>query len=169
MNITLNAGHCPLFDSGAVGKMGTREADINRKVTIRVAGYLSMLGYEILTIQDNNLNTIVNNSNKFRADLFVSIHCNGSPHILAKGAECFVFAVNSPAYILAESIQNQLVSSLHLKDRGVKYGNFQVLRETDCPAVLVEMGFLTNAEEELYLLSHIEELAQAIARGISDF
>lgn len=169
MNITLNAGHCPLFDSGAVGKMGTREADINRKVTLRVADYLTMLGYEVFTIQDNSLNTIVKRSNKFGADLFVSIHCNGSPHTLAKGAECFVFAVSSPAYLLAENIQGQLVSALHLKDRGVKYANFQVLRETNCPAVLVEMGFLTNADEELFLLSHIEELAQAIARGISDF
>ena len=69
---------------------------------------------------------------------------------------------------MAINIDNQLVNSLDLYDRGIKSANFWVLRKTDMPAVLVETAFINNPKEEDKLINQVDEFAKAIARGISD-
>lgn len=72
---------------------------------------------------------------------------------------------------LAESIQKQLNTLLGTANRGIKQAPFKVLTGVACPAVLVEVAFLSNSEEEKKLLTEIfqEKVAQAIHRGIIDF
>lgn len=69
---------------------------------------------------------------------------------------------NSLAF--AELVQNQFVGSLHRTNRGVRQAAFWVLLKSACPSVLVEMGFLSNAEEEKWLAS--EEGKNGIVNGI---
>ncbi len=72
---------------------------------------------------------------------------------------------------LAETIQARLNEALGLKDRGVRQAPFRVLVGATCPAVLVELGFLSNPDEEKLLASpdHRRRLAEALTAAIRDF
>lgn len=171
MKITVNGGHYPGRDSGAVGYTGLQEADVTCDMMGRVASYLRAVSCEVLEVQENVLSQITNASNEFGADLFVSIHCNAATNAEAQGTETFCYTMGGDSEKLATCIQQQIVSSLGTVDRGVKTGNFYVLRLTDCPAVLVETAFISNQEDEGLLADEDmrDQFAAAIARGITDY
>lgn len=171
MKIVINGGHCPGLDSGAVGASGLQEAVVARDIMKRTANYLRAVGYEVLEVQENELYQITNASNAFGADLFASIHCNAAGNTSAKGTETFCYQFGGKSERLANCIQNQIVSSLGTVDRGIKEGNFAVLRNTDCPAVLVETAFISNLQDEALLADENkrDQFAAAFARGITDY
>lgn len=171
MKSTINGGHYPPIESGAVGATGLKEADVAKDVMQRVAGYLRSVDVEVLEVQENELYQITSESNDFGANLFVSIHCNAATNISAKGTETYCYVFGGEGERLARCIQNQIVSSLGTVDRGIKTANFQVLRETNCPAVLVEMAFISNPDDEALLADpgKRDEFAKAIARGVTDY
>lgn len=171
MKLTINGGHYPGHDSGAVGHTGLQEASVTCDMMARVACYLRAISYEVLEVQENVLSQITDASNGFGADLFISIHCNAANNADAKGTETFCAQTGGDSEKLAICIQQQIVSSLGTVDRGVKTGNFYVLRLTDCPAVLVETAFISNEEDEKLLADEIirDQFAAAIARGITDY
>lgn len=171
MRITINGGHYPGRDSGAVGHTGLQEASVTNDMMARVADYLRAVSCEVLEVQENVLSQITDASNQFRADLFVSIHCNAANNANAKGTETFCVATGGDSEKLAICIQQQIVTSLGTTDRGVKTGNFYVLRLTDCPAVLVETAFISNKDDEKLLADEEsrDQFSAAIARGITDY
>lgn len=168
MKICINAGHCPGLDSGAVGTY-LQEANVTKEIAEIVCADLQAVGYEALFVQENELYDITDASNAFGADAFVSIHCNAATNTEAKGTETFAYSSGSAGDKLANHIQSQLIKSLGMVDRGVKYANYYVLKYTDCPAVLVETAFISNVEDEKLLSQKKAEFAHAIARGVSDF
>lgn len=170
MKITINGGHCPGLDSGAVGATGLQEAAVAKDVMQWVAGYLREIGHSVLEVQNNELYQIIDSSNRFGSDLFVSIHCNAAANPAARGTETYCYSLGGQGEKLATCIQSQIVNSLGTVDRGVKTANFYVLKITDCPAVLVELAFISNPDDEALLadVSRRDELARAIARGITD-
>jgi len=172
MKSCINGGHCPGKDSGAVGPTGLQEADVTSEIMQKVMYYLQQAGYyNVLMVQENELYQITNASNAFGADVFVSIHCNGVENRSAHGTETFCYRFGGDSERLANCIQNQIIASMGLGDRGIKEGNFAVLRDTDCPAVLVELAFISNVEEEAMLADPVmqDKFAAAIARGITDY
>lgn len=172
MKICINAGHCPGLDSGAVNSItGLQEAHVTHDVMQEVMYHLQQAGYETLEVQENQLGDITKASNNFGADLFLSIHCNAATSDSAQGTETFCYSPGGIGEKLATCIQNQIVKSMETVDRGVKFANFQVLRETDCPAVLVELAFITNEDDEKLLTSNEgkENFAKAISRGVTDY
>ena len=88
-----------------------------------------------------------------KADLFISLHCNHSNNPDARGIEVYVANAMSKysdnATWFAFQVQDDLNKSLGFESRGVKFANFQVLRETIgySPSVLLEFGFLSNRDE----------------------
>lgn len=171
MKITINGGHCPGLDSGAVGVTGLQEAIVARELMQSIAGYLRAVGYTVLEIQENSLSQITDISNHFGSRLFVSIHCNAATSREAKGTETYCYQWRNSGARLAQCIQNQIINSLGTVDRGVKTANFHVLRETDCPAALVETAFISNPDDEVLLADENkrDEFARAIARGITNY
>lgn len=171
MRITVNAGHYPGLDSGAVGATGLQEADVAKDIAKRVTGYLQAVGYDALFVQKNDLSAIVDASNAFGAQLFLSIHCNAAENRSAQGTETFAINADGAGAILAQKIQRQIVDNLGTVDRGVKTAGFYVLRYTDCSAVLVETAFISNPEDEMLLADpqKRDEFARAIARGVTDY
>lgn len=169
MNICINGGHCPGLDSGAVGAR-LQEADVTKALMRAVAGYLRAVGYDVLEVQENELYEITEASNDWGADLFVSIHCNAAEAPEARGTEVFCYKPGGDSEMLANCVQNQIVNTLGTLDRGVKFSaGLYVLKNTDCPAVLVETAFISNPEDEKLLCDKQDEFARAIARGITDF
>jgi N-acetylmuramoyl-L-alanine amidase len=171
MKIVINGGHYPGLDSGAVGASGLQEAVVARDIMHRTANYLRAVGYEVLEVQENELYQITDASNNFGADLFASIHCNAAANTGAKGTETYCYKFGGKSERLANCIQNQIIRSMGTGDRGIKEGNFAVVRDTDCPAVLIETAFISNLDDEALLAdeSKRDQFAAAIARGVTDY
>ena len=171
MKITINAGHCPGEDSGAVGATGLQEADIVKKIMEKLAPFLESFGYEVNQVQENELYQITDSSNEFESDIFISIHCNAADNTEAEGTETFHYYGSAEGAKLAECIQNKMITFLNTVDRGVKEAGFYVLKNTDCVAVLVETAFISNPKEEELLGNDdfITKIAMAIANGIEKY
>lgn len=177
MRVFINPGHHPGLDPGAVNRdYGVTEADIVRDVGALVAEYLNVAGCEVKTVQSNNLygedaayTNVCLAANSWPADIFVSLHCNAATPA-AQGTEVLVYDKWSPADTLAGCILHQIVDNLGTLSRGVKARpNLVVLNSTHMPAVLVEMGFISNGNDCEMLIKQKDELARAIARGITDY
>ena len=168
MRITINGGHYPSKDSGATGATIT-EAEYTSKLMPAVAEYLEKVGYTVQQVQEDDLHEITQKSNAWQSDLFVSLHCNACFSHNARGTETFSYYDSVKGKKLAECIQAQLIKAIHTKDRGAKEAGFYVLKYTKAPAVLVEVAFIDNIEDEKILIDRFDDIAKAIARGITDY
>lgn len=176
MKVFLNPGHAPNGnpDTGAIGPNGLRECDVALNVGNLTAKYLSAAGVATELLQSDSLYEICATANASDADIFVSIHCNGYDGEGPHGTETWACAGSYRGSMLAKCIQNQIVDALHTVDRGVKIATpgkngLYVLTNTDAPAVLVELGFISNPAEEEMLRTRQEDLARAVARGVTDY
>ena len=114
-------------------------------------------------------------ANKAGADLFLSIHCNAHVNLetketipKTKGIETFYMDGSEEGRRAAEQVQKKLIEYTGANDRGVKANNFMVLRKTAMPAVLTELGFLTNPTESSLLQSagYQNLVADALVQGV---
>ena len=103
--------------------------------------------------------------------MFISIHANSVERPAAHGTEVYHYPGSARGRRLASLLQSRLVAALGTADRGVKEANFQVLRETDCPAVLVEVAFISNEADRQLVTGYAGQLAAAvaIAEGVADY
>lgn len=97
-------------------------------------------------------------------DYFVSIHRNAYKPECARGCETHVYAKGGIAEELANKVNSEIVRNGFV-NRGIKVSNFHVLRETKCPAILVEVGFIDNTLDNLIFDSKFEEIAQSIVKA----
>lgn len=172
MKVFLDAGHGGK-DPGALGN-GMKEKDINLSVTLKVGNILAnhgiSVGYSRTTDVFLELVDRAKKANNFGADIFVSIHCNAAENTAAQGVETYRYPNSTNGAKLGKSIQDSIISNkLCSKNRGTKTANFAVLRLTNMPAALIEMGFITNKEDSLILKNKQNELAIAIAKGILNY
>lgn len=169
--ITINAGHGPknsgVYDPGAIGPTGLKESAQAWEVAKRVQSKLSRNGWHTLLIQDGDLSDVSNRSNSWSADYFISIHCNSVADPTAHGVETFYYKKRDK--VIAEAVQSELVKMTGLTNRKAKFGNHHVTRETTCPAILVEMAFISNPKEEALMKMDTfdESVAEAICIGFS--
>lgn len=174
MKICIDPGHGGT-DPGAIGPGGLKEKDVSLTIAIRVAKILQGHGIEtILTRQDDrrlDLASRVKIANDRGVDYFVSIHINSATNPRATGTETFAFPGSSMGARLARSIQDSLVRQIALADRGVKYRDFYVLKNTRMPASLVEVAFINNPLEEELLRDEgfLKKAAIGIGQGILSF
>lgn len=177
MRVFLNPGHAPGGepDPGAVNNAtGLRECDVAISVGKSAASYLNAAGVETELLQSDSLEEICEAANASDADIFVSIHCNAAEAEEANGTEIWACAGSYRGSMLASCIQSQLVNALDTTDRGVKIATpgvngLYVLTNTDMPAVLVELGFISNSDDEKILANNQDALARALARGVTDY
>lgn len=172
MKAVINYGHGDKnvgYDPGAIGPTGYIESTQNKEVGELVVSKLKSNGWEILAIQDGDLWDVTNASNAWNPNAFLSIHADSFSDSSAHGITTFVIGTGGVAEKIAKEVQKELVLATELTDRGVKVGNLHVLRETSCPAILVEAGFISNPNEEALMRqgSFDETVASAICRGFS--
>ena len=177
MKVFLNPGHAPNGhpDPGAVNEeTGLRESDVALGVGKSAASYLNAAGVETELLQSDSLYEICETANSSDADIFVSIHCNAAEDEAANGTETWACADSYCGNILANCIQRQIIDALDTTDRGVKIATpgvngLYVLTNTAMPAVLVELAFITNPDDEDILANAQDALARAVARGVTDY
>lgn len=187
MKVFINPGHDLDYDSGAVSpRTGLRECDVAAHVGALVKHYLEAAGCTCELMQSDNLAptstgrsryadrqglTVTETANDWDADIFVSIHCNSAEADEARGTETFAYNLDGgEGEKLATCIQDQIVDALNSVDRGVKANpELFVLKYTGMPAVLVELGFISNEKDEELLTTRQDDFARAIARGVTDY
>ena len=109
-------------------------------------------------------------ANSWGADYFISIHANASTNPEANGSEVYVYSEATPAYALAGDVLGQIVRRLEMRDLGVKTRpTLYVLRRTQMPAILVELGFITNESDANKLANNQYQFAYAIYAGLLDY
>ena len=161
-------------DSGAMTRNGIREKDI----TLNIASKIVVLNDQLfenplmlfLTRYKDTLIALGDRTQlakKLKADIFISIHCNQAINRIASGTEVFIHPKNEvqaeeSAY-LGFTLQKGLADILGIKKRGLKYGNFQVLRDNNTNAtILLELGFLSQTDEAIYLAKEESQYAVAL-------
>lgn len=221
--VVIDAGHGGK-DPGAEGR-NSKEKDISLAIALKTGKYISELLDDVKVIytrEDDEFVELYKRAeiaNKAKADLFISIHCNGFSDIRIKGSETFVMGIHkdqgnlevamkensvitleedyttryqgydpnsSESFIIfslmqniyleqslnfANYIQDQFRDRVGLGDRGVKQAGLLVLWQTTMPSVLVETGFITNAQNERFLMSSQGQdyIASAIFRAFRDY
>ena len=161
--IVIDVGHGGK-DYGAIGINGIKEKDIVLDIALEILRlndksetpldmYLTRYKDTLISLSDRT-----KLAKALNADLCISLHCNHSDNPKARGIEVYVGKTESgnskESVWLAYQLQNQIKKQLGFESRGVKFANFQVLRDTinDMPAVLLELGFLSNRDESNYFV-----------------
>lgn len=165
--VVLDAGHGGK-DPGALSINGRNEKDFNLAVILKVAKLLEAVkGVEVkLTRSDDTfveLNDRVAIANDAKADVFVSVHANKSTKDTVKGVETYYTRDNSAA--LAALLHSKITAATGSNDRGVRTEDYRVTKATVMPAVLCEIGYLSNAQEEAKLFS--EDFQASVAASIA--
>lgn len=175
--IVIDPGHGGK-DPGAIGtNTRTTESELVLRVGLKLQKQLEAKGFRTYITRDDDryvdLYQRPNIANKLGADLFVSIHINAFSRASAQGIEV-LYAEDSTRdnYGFARIMQDYLLSYLNRVDRGVvNRPRLVVLKNTMMPAVLAELGFLTNPEEEQLLIhnEYLEKASNAIYKSIIDY
>ncbi|WP_455714452.1 N-acetylmuramoyl-L-alanine amidase family protein [Anaerosporobacter sp.] len=182
IKIFIDQGHNPeTVNAGAEG-FGLREQDITYNVGIYLRDILNndsrfeartsrnspteILGYN----NTSSLQARVEMANSWPANYFISLHCNASDNPNYNGTEVYVERAYSQAYYLAEYVLNAIVNRVGTRDNGVRINpSLYVLRRTTMPAILVEMGYITNFEDSEKLRDDQYQFAYAIYEGLLEY
>jgi N-acetylmuramoyl-L-alanine amidase len=192
--IVIDPGHGGI-DGGTSDKTGLLEKDINLDVSLKLKKELLVEGYGVIMTREKdesleNLSSI--NASRYRRDLnvrktiineneplaFASIHVNSSKKSGARGIKIYYFPTSTEGKRLAESIAKSVDINLYgkfLKDDNLRAEvlpeDYFILRETKYPGALVEIGFITNPEENKLLQDegYKEKVAFAIKKGIVEY
>lgn len=181
--IVIDPGHGG-EDTGAISQNNVNEKDIVLDISLKLGEKLEENNFKVYFTRKsdkalgNTVRSDIINRAKFinarNADIFLSIHLNGSDIESAKGVESYSRFLDEKSYLLAESIQDELSSIEYTKDRGIKETNEKslgILRYTNITGVLLELGFITNNEDEKYLISEEGQdiIVDCILNGILNY
>lgn len=180
--IVIDAGHGG-HDPGTHGLISkVNEKDLNLNVALKLDKKLRELGFKtILTRSDDTFVDLYERAeiaNRANADAFVSIHFNAHPNRDIDGIQTLYCpsyngtAKTGPNFPFSETIHNSMLGDLRLRDRGiVKRSGLVVVRETNMVAIIAELGFLSNPQEELKIIKdkYHEQAAESISKGIVQY
>jgi len=189
--IVIDAGHGGI-DGGTGKKNDILEKDINLQVSKKLKKELIVEGFQVIMTREEDISledlseisgsryrrdlnarkSIINNNKPL---VFVSIHCNSSKRSTAKGIKIYYYPESIEGEKLAKCISLSIDENFYkgyIKEENMKSEilteDFFILRETEYPGVLIEVGFLTNPEENRLLRDdeYQRQIARAIKKGI---
>ncbi|HHV61416.1 MAG TPA: hypothetical protein GXX51_02085 [Firmicutes bacterium] len=187
--IAIDPGHGGT-DPGAIGRGGLTEKDLVLDIAKRLAALMNRVAiYTVLTREGDrtlaggqdadiaywkreDLDKRIEAARNAHADLFISIHANSFPEPMWSGAQTFYHSKSGDSKHLASAIQEQVVARLGPNLRKIKPGDsYYILRTATMPAVIVEVGFLSNPREEAMLgdPDYRQRMAEAIFHGTVEY
>lgn len=182
IKIYIDQGHNPKSPNTGAEGQGRREQDITYEVGQQLAALLRRSGnYDVRlsrptpttqlgTSNAGSLSARVRDANAWGADYFVSLHTNASEIESASGTEAFAYSRGTPAFRLAEDIVDNISEITGLNNRGAKVRpGLYVLKKTNMPATLVELGFITNPRDSALMGNSPELFARGVYNGIVEF
>ncbi|MDQ7094264.1 N-acetylmuramoyl-L-alanine amidase [Desulfosporosinus sp. PR] len=185
--IVIDPGHGGA-DPGAQSA-GLNEKDINLDISLRLRKVLESKGCTVILTREVDkdfyipgfvkgrlakraeLNHRIELASTNNADLFISIHANSFPQRSTYGMETYYHQNSPTGKILAEQIQRSLTRLQSDNKRQAKAGDYYLINQSKMPAVIIEVGFISNPRERKLLLSndYRDSIAQAIADGITNY
>ena len=153
----------------------------NRIVSSLIVSALQEKGHTVFyndTWDDTPLTGRVHDANKLNPDFLISIHSdafgNGKDWHPANGIGTYIYTKASKrSEMLADSLNNSLICNFEglAKNRGIKKVNFYILKNTNCPAVLLELGFHTNKDEvqKMQTIEWREKIVKSIVEAIEEY
>ena len=167
--IIIDPGHGGA-DAGAISSNGLREKDLNLAVAVRLKQKLEDLGAEVLLTREDDrylwLYDRVAIANRTGGAVLLSIHANNHDNRKIHGLEIWHHPDRSESAILAKTLADAVLARTKQHFRGIMASkDFVIPREAQMPAIIFEMGFISNREEEKLLLN--EEFQDKIIDGIS--
>lgn len=182
IRIYIDQGHNPKNPNAGAEGNGLREQDIVYPIGVELAALLNANpNYEarlsrptpttqIGSSNSESLRLRVQDANAWGADYFISLHTNAAESSAASGIEAFAFSRPSTAFSLGTDILQNLSEATGLRNRGMQVRtNLYVLRKTAMPAVLVELGFITNPRDAFLMRDNPALFAQGIYQGILEY
>ena len=179
IKIYIDQGHNPQSPNAGAEGNGLVEQDLTFEIGTRLASLLRSNGsFDVrvsrptaeTTLGTSNASSLrirVDEANNFGADYFISLHTNAFDKDSANGIEVYATQENSEAYAFGSSLLKGMVESTGLRNRGMKLNpELQVLKNATMPAVLLEMGFISNPADAALLSQSPELFAQGIYNGI---
>ena len=170
--IVLDPGHGGR-QAGAIGPNRLAEKTVNLRVALRLRRYLRAAGAKVVMTRTRDktlsLAARVRIAKRAKADRFISIHHNSARNRRVNGTETYAKrGANYRSRHLARKVQNNLLRSLRLSNRGSRRANFYVLRKSSISAILTEASFISNRTQasRLRRASYIDREARAIYNGI---
>lgn len=182
IKIYVDQGHNPQSPNAGAEGNGLVEQDLTYEIGTRLVTLLRSNGnFDVRvsrptpetvlgTSNASSLRIRVDEANNFGADYFISLHTNASNNASASGSEALVYSSPSVASELGEDILVWLNRLTGLRNRGiVNRPGLYVLRKTQMPAVLVEMGFISNPQDAALMNNSPELFAEGIYNGILQY
>lgn len=182
IKIFIDQGHNPgVINAGAQG-FGLFEQDITYNVGIYLSQMLAadprfevrtsrtypeqVIGYN----QSSSLIERVRMANEWPADYFISIHVNANVNPAINGSEVYVYQAYTQAYYLAEFVLEGIVNYAGTRNNEVRINSsLYVLRRTQMPSILVELGYITNYEDAQKLMNNQYDFAYGIYIGLLNY
>lgn len=173
----LDAGHGG-DDSGAINsKFGLKEKIAALDVCLMLGEKLAANGATVFFSRLDNdtrpsLSKRASAANELNVTAFISIHLNSAENKSAQGIETLVYHLKGKAYDLAGIVQKNMVAATGWTNRGVKARpDLTVLKKTKMPAILCEIGFISNdaQAQKLFMPETQDKIAKAISKGIVAF
>ncbi len=170
--IVVDAGHNGLTDPGAVYE-GRLESDDTLRLAMAVGNILARNGYDVVYTRTGDLAQSVTQkaqlANDADADLFISLHRNmGTYPGQYDGVQTLVYDLGGEKLAMAEAV-NENLEALGFRNINVEARpDLAVLRRTEMPSILVEVGFIDSEKDNQLFDSRFNEIAQAIADGVMD-
>lgn len=183
--ICIDPGHGG-YDTGAVNETyNVYEKDIVLDVSLRLGELLRKQDVKVIYTrkkdkvpwknQRESLEGRCKISNKYNADIFISIHANNFPKSKdVKGTEVWCRFKDTEAEVLANGISNGLSDIGYTRNRGLRYETdkgLYVLRNTNSTSILVELGYLSNPEDLMFLMSEDgkNQCAEAMTKAVMNY
>lgn len=172
VTIVIDPGHGG-NDRGTTGVRGTEEKDINLKTVELLKSKLRSAGAEVILTRESDvyvdLRKRVSISHQYTADAFISIHYDATEDSSISGFTTYY--TNEYQRELAEYVHAGLSEKVTIRDRGVQPGNYLVTRENKQNAILIELGYLSNASEESIITTdyYREQATLGIYEGLLNY
>ena len=185
--IVIDPGHGG-NDAGAIGPTGVMEKNVTLNVALELKRLLEAEGAQVIMTRETDrtvsskgaaasdieeLGARCDVANRIGADIFISIHADSFTRPEARGTTGYYYSKSTTGrgQKLADCIRRNLIEQLGTPSRGTQPCNFYVVKHTDMPATLIELGFISNKEEEKLLDSAegVRKAAQGILDGIEDY
>ncbi len=181
--ITIDPGHGG-SDPGAIGAKGTKEKDITLKIAKELQEQLKKKKAKVSMTRTadkdvhgpyasdvDELQARVNVAERNDADVFISIHINSSVNAKVKGFSTYYYPKSSHDKRLATAVHNKLTKNFGRDNLGVREANFYVTKRSSMPAILIELCFISNKDEEKLLQSSWfqKKAARLLAEAMEDY
>lgn len=169
--IVIDPGHGGK-DPGALNRASGHEKKVVLDISKKLRDILVKKGYRVRLTRETDTYLSLEDRKKLatkqNANLFISIHANAFSSRRVSGIETYYSTKNRR---LAQVIHKQLIRATKAKDRGVRNAPFRVLSGTKVPAILIEVGFLTNLKEarKLAKKGYQRQIATGIAKGVEEY